>query len=568
MKPIFRHCGRAPLLGCALSCPLATLASIAFAMSLQPIIDVGLSGDVSRLAAATAAAAALACADALSAYIKNAQKKRAVSSYVKGLRLHYFQLFFQQDTALFLERDSGAHLSKLTVDAEVIGTQYCESILNLYGALWSLAVSFVCIAATQWELAVYVVVISLVSANLPGLFQRRVNASEQAYLDSSGAHIKAAQESIRNYLVIRLFQLAPAQEKRYERAASDVEKTDNARRKRAFAVDAAAGVISSISFLLIIALCMLFVLRGQLSVGYTMSVSQLLGGVMHPFEMLPGYLVACRAGKSLYRSNESELQARRRPERGRRLSLSPGENRMVLENLSFAYRPDHPPVLREISLTLDLRKKYAVVGESGSGKSTLAKLIAGLLEPTSGAVSCSGVPLREIDRGSLYDALAYQNQTVSFFDSAIRENILLGKRLPRQAWREIIAAARLEDALRRLPEGEDTVIEENGKNISGGEAQRICLARCLAKEPVFIIFDEITASLDARNAQAIERAILSLENVGVLQITHRIYEENMRQYDAIFVLKEGRLVEQGTWDQLMAMGGAFCRLAGGGTDPG
>lgn len=568
MKSIFRHCGRAPLWGYALSCPLATLASIAFAMSLQPIIDEGLSGDTGRLAAATAAAAALACADALSAYSKNVQKKRAVSSYVKGLRLHYFQLFFQQDIARFLEKDSGDHLSKLTADAEVIGNKYCENILNLYGALWSLAVSFVCIAATRWELAVYVVVISLVSANLPRLFQRKANASEQDYLDSSGAHIGAAQESIRNYLVIRLFQLTSSQIGRYARAASDVEKKDNARQKRAFAVDAAAGVISSLSFILIIALCMLFVLRGELSVGYTMSVSQMLGGVMYPFEMLPGYLVACRAGKSISRANEAELRAHRREEGGQRLCLTHRDDHITADNISFAYSAGRPLLLRELSLSLDLKKKYAVVGESGSGKSTLARLLMGLLEPTSGAVSFHGVPLREIDKSSLYDAVTYQNQTVSFFDGTIRENILLGRQLPRQAWRGIIAAARLEDTLRRLPEGEDTVIEENGKNISGGEAQRICLARCLARRPAFIIFDEIAASLDTRNAQAIERAILSLKDVGVLQITHRIYEENMRQYDAIFVLKDGRIAEQGTWDQLTAMGGEFCRLAGGGTDSG
>ena len=287
-------------------------------------------------------------ADALSAYSENVQKKRAVSSYVKGLRLHYFQLFFQQDIARFLEKDSGDHLSKLTADAEVIGNKYCENILNLYGALWSLAVSFVCIAATRWELAVYVVVISLVSANLPRLFQRKANA----------------------------------------------------RQKRAFAVDAAAGVISSLSFILIIALCMLFVVRGELSVGYTMSVSQMLGGVMYPFEMLPGYLVACRAGKSISRANE--LRAHRREEGGRRLCLTHRDDHITADNISFAYSAGRPLLLRELSLSLDLKKKYAVVGESGSGKSTLARLLMGLLEPTSGAVSFHGVPLREIDKSSLY----------------------------------------------------------------------------------------------------------------------------------------------------------------------
>ena len=551
MTAVFKHCSKKLLLCYALICPFATVTSTAFAMSLQPIIDVGLTGDGRAFVTTTAAAVIIACLSELSFYIENIIKNGVVISYTKNLRIHYFRTFFQQDIARFLEKDSAEYLSKLTVDAEVIGQKYCESMLRLYKSLWSLAISSVCIASARWELAIYVLVISCISVNLPRLFQGKANASEQDYLESSSAHIKLAQESIRNYLVIRLFKLRPSQLEQYEQAVSAVERRDNTRKKRAFAVDAAAGAISSIGFILVIALCMVFVLQGKLSVGYTMSVSQLLGGIQFPFEILPGYLVAYRSGRDLYWTNEAELQKDVKAEGGKTLRLTPTDNRMEINQMSFSYNTDHPAIFK---------KKYAVVGESGSGKSTLAKIVMGLLEPSCGDVWLNGVPLCEIDKSSLYDVITYQDQSASFFNGTIKENIVLGEQLPENTWRQIITASCLDGLLDKLPEGEFTVIEENGKNISGGEAQRICLARCLARRPSFIIFDEIAAALDTQNAAAIEKSILSLENTGILQITHRIAEENMRQYDSIFVLKGGRIAEQGTWDDLVAQKGEFYRL--------
>lgn len=561
MKTVLKHCKKFSLLGYALSCPFSAFASIAFAMSLQPIIDVGLSSDIKKFVSTTIAAIIAACISVLLSYIMNIQKKKVVISYTANLRIYYFQAYFCQDIARFLEKDSAVYLSKLTVDAEVIGKKYCESILDLYGSFWNLVVSIVCIASTRWELAIYVIIISFLSAYLPKLFQEKANSSEQDYLDSSSAHINSAQESIRNYLVIRLFKLLPSQMNKYNQIVSNLEKQDTTRQKRYFAVNAAASCISCISFILIIALCMVFVFQGKLSVGYTMSVSQLLGGVMYPFEMLPGYLVTYRAGKSIYRLNEEELRKDMSIEGGQKICLTQNKNYIEINKLSFAYAIEHPFIFNELCFTLNLKKKYAIVGESGAGKSTLAKIILGLLQPTSGTVSINGTSFSEIDKNTLYDVIAYQSQSVSFFDCSIKDNILLGKTLPETTWRQIITASCLDDMLDKLPDREFTVIEENGKNISGGEAQRICLARCLARQPAFIIFDEIAASLDTQNAIAIEKSILSLENIGVLQITHRIYEETMRQYDSILVLKDGRISEQGTWDELVNKRGDFYQLA-------
>lgn len=561
MITVFKYSNRISLLLYALILPLSTLASTAFAMSLQPIIDVGLSGDAGAFISTSAAAVIISIVSVLFAYLADTQKNKVVTSYTKNLRAHYFSAFFQQDIAHFLKKDSAAYLSKLTVDAEVVGQKFCESLLNIYKSFWSLFISFLCIALTRWELVIYVLVFSFLSVNLPKLFQKRASYSEKDYLDSSNAHINLVQESLRNYLVIRLFKLISFQTDKYERAISDVEKKNNVRQKKIFTIDAAASAISCISFVLIIASCMLLVLQGKLSVGYTMSVSQLLGGIMFPFEMLPGYLLTYRTGKSIYMENEAELQKNMKAGGNRRLCLTHTDDHIEIDKMSFAYGSDQPFTLNNIDLSLNLKKKYAVVGKSGSGKSTLAKVIMGIFDPVDGTVSFNGIPIGEIDRSNLYDIVAYQNQAASFFDDTIKENILLGKNLPEDTWNQIISASCLDDVFSKLPDKELTIINENGKNISGGEAQRICLARCLAKQPSFIIFDEIVAALDNQNAREIEKSILSLENVGILQITHRIYEENMRRFDSILVLKDGRLSEQGTWDELMAQKGDFYQLA-------
>ena len=239
-----------------------------------------------------------------------------------------------------------------------------------------------------------------------------------------------------------------------------------------------------------------------------------------------------------------------------------------LEKISFSYPQTfgHRNVLDHIDLELDMKKKYALVGASGSGKSTLANIIMGFLTPTSGSVSMNGLPISDVDQQSLYSKVAYQEQKTSFFYDTIKNNILLGSDLSRDSWEQLMKETRLSEMLSKLPDKENTVIEENGKNISGGEAQRIGLARCLAKYPDFIILDEVTASLDNRNALELEKMVLSLEGQGALVITHRIWEENMRKYDQIFVLEDGKITEQGTWDELMERKGELFRLAGQGSE--
>lgn len=559
MNQIFKQLSKPSAVLYLLVTPLSVWTSVASSLVLQPILDAGLAGDLTAFVLASAWGLILSVLDFLVYYVACTSRQRILSGYIRALRVRYFSLLLRQRPDRFLEQDTAAHLTKLTAEAETVGDKYCGSLLSLYRALWSLALSIAAIVSARWELAIVVVVFSLLTLNLPKPFQRQSDAAEAACLAANEAHMAEAQESIRGFLLIRLHRLASVRTERYAKAAGELEHRENVRRQKFFAVDSLSGAISSLSFVAVIIFAMGLVMQGKMSVGYVLSVSQLLGGVMVSFEGLPGHLLSLRSGKELFRTNETAFQEALETDGARQVMLGPA-SRLEVRDLSFSYRPDRP-LLSHIDLTLEAGKKYALVGTSGSGKSTLAKLLMGFLTPCAGAVLADGVPMGEIAKASLYGAVSYQSQSVVFFSDTIRNNILLGGTLPDRDWERVIRQARLEEMLSALPEGAEAPIGENGRNISGGEAQRLGLARCLAHRVQFMVFDEVAASLDNRNAEEIEKTILSLPEAGVLMITHRVLAENMRRYDRIFVLKDGLLVEQGTWEELMSQKGELYRLS-------
>ncbi|MCD8156764.1 MAG: ABC transporter ATP-binding protein/permease [Clostridiales bacterium] len=361
-------------------------------------------------------------------------------------------------------------------------------------------------------------------------------------------HLNKIGEAVSNFTVICVFGLFEDQRKKYDSVSEKLRDKEDARKRMAGLVQAVSMGISELSFVLIIIFAMLLLIRGRLSVGYITSLSQLLGGVMYPFEMLPGYLLAYRTGRKLYRRNEREFEDEiERPEG--KISFAEPLKEVRADHVFYGYR-NGTPVLKDICMVLEYGKKYALIGDSGSGKSTLAKLLAGFLEADEGMVTVNGRRVQDVKEELLYQKIAYQEQNISVFQDSIRNNVLLGKACTEQCWGEIIHEACLEEVLEKLQNHEDTFLEEDGRNVSGGELQRIALERSLSTDPEFMIFDEIAASLDNQNAREIERNILRLADLGILMITHHLFAENMKLYDKIFVLRNGEIAEEGTWEEL------------------
>jgi ABC-type multidrug transport system fused ATPase/permease subunit len=233
------------------------------------------------------------------------------------------------------------------------------------------------------------------------------------------------------------------------------------------------------------------------------------------------------------------------------------ESDIELKHLSFAYH--QAPILKDILLTIQHRKTTAIVGPSGSGKSTLINLLLRLYDPQSGAIIVNGRDLLEYEIGTYRDRIGYVSQDPFVFNASIKENICFGIEYTDE---EIIRAAKLAYAhefITGLPEGYNTIIGDQGLRLSGGEKQRVVIARAMLRSPILLILDEATSSLDNISEQAVQLAIDSVsKECTTVIIAHRL--STIHNADRIYALDSGKVVEFGTHGDLMKRGGAYAAM--------
>ena len=236
------------------------------------------------------------------------------------------------------------------------------------------------------------------------------------------------------------------------------------------------------------------------------------------------------------------------------------QNDSVVEysDVSFGYTGKN--VLNHISFSMKKGEMTALVGPSGSGKSTIASLLARFWDIKEGTIKLNGKDIKNISLGRLMDQISMVFQRVYLFKDTIYNNIAMGR--PSATREEVIEAAkkaRCYDLIRSLPEGFDTVIGEGGASLSGGEKQRISIARCILKDSPIVILDEATASVDADNERAIQEAISELcKNKTLLVIAHRL--KTIKDADQILVVSDGKIIERGNHDKLMKEDGIYARM--------
>ena len=231
---------------------------------------------------------------------------------------------------------------------------------------------------------------------------------------------------------------------------------------------------------------------------------------------------------------------------------------IAYDNVSFAYTDKD--VLKDVSFEVKQGQMTALVGPSGGGKSTIASLLARFWDVKSGRILIRGEDIRDVSLGSLMDQISMVFQRVYLFQDTVYNNIAIGRPdATREEVEEAAKKARCYDFIMQLPEGFDTVIGEGGASLSGGEKQRISIARCILKDSPIVILDEATASVDADNERAIQEAISELcKNKTLLVIAHRL--KTIRDADRILVVNDGRIVESGDHSELMNMNGMYAHM--------
>ena len=303
----------------------------------------------------------------------------------------------------------------------------------------------------------------------------------------------------------------------------------------------------------------LYAVRGGITIGQLSVFLSYANQYTKPFNEISGVVtelqnaLACAA--RVFELLDAEDQV---PEAENAAALQP-DGHVQLQDVSFRYLPDRP-LIEGLSLDVQPGQRIAIVGPTGCGKTTLINLLMRFYDVNSGSIKVSGTDIRDVTRASLRGSYGMVLQDTWLRAGTVRENIAYGK--PDATMDEVIAAAKAAHAhsfIRRLPDGYDTVIAEDGGNISQGQKQLLCIARVMLCLPPMLILDEATSSIDTRTEVRIQKAFARMmQGRTSFIVAHRL--STIREADLILVMKDGHIVEQGNHDQLLAQGGFYAKL--------
>ena len=303
----------------------------------------------------------------------------------------------------------------------------------------------------------------------------------------------------------------------------------------------------------------LYAVRGGITIGQLSVFLSYANQYTKPFNEISGVVtelqnaLACAARVFELLDAEDQL-----PEAENAAALQP-DGHVQLQDVSFRYLPDRP-LIEGLSLDVQPGQRIAIVGPTGCGKTTLINLLMRFYDVNGGSIKVSGTDIRDVTRASLRGSYGMVLQDTWLRAGTVRENIAYGK--PDATMDEVIAAAKAAHAhsfIRRLPEGYDTVIAEDGGNISQGQKQLLCIARVMLCLPPMLILDEATSSIDTRTEVRIQKAFARMmQGRTSFIVAHRL--STIREADVILVMKDGHIVEQGSHDQLLAQGGFYAKL--------
>ena len=590
---------------------VGSLMVVATPLLLQRIIDDGVANEDRRLVIILAAlVAVVAVAEAVLNLLQRWFSSRIGEGLIYDLRTDVFGHVQRQSVAFFTRTQTGSLVTRLNSD--VIGAQqaFTSTLSGVVSNVLSVTVVLVTMLALSWQITVVALLV------VPGLLlpARRVGR-RLAGLRRRGMELNAElgnrmteRFNVAGALLVKLFGDPQREDAEFAERAARVREIGVRTAMSSRVFFAALGAMASLATALVYGVGGVLAIDGVVTIGTLVAFAGLLGRLYGPVTALSNVQVDVMSALVSFERVFEVLDLRPMiTDAEDAVDLPEGPLDVELDDVRFAYpqadqvsivslegeptrnadaladggepaaavaveavdadprEVDETPhggeeVLKGITLRVDPGTMLALVGPSGAGKTTLSTMVARLYDPTSGAVRIAGLDLRQVRQASLHRAVGVVTQDAHLFHDTVRANLLYAR--PDASEAELfdaLRAAHVEPLVQRLPEGLDTVVGERGHRLSGGEKQRVAIARLLLRSPRIVVLDEATAHLDSESEAAVQQALDSaMAGRTSIVIAHRL--STVRKADSIAVVDRGRIVEQGTHAELLHAGGLYAEL--------
>jgi len=515
------------------------------AIVLQQILDIAVSGtteDVKKLLIIVAVySMILAAGWLIERYVKNTFLEKALRQLKKEL----FVRLTGKNISSFTKESTGSYLSVFTNDIISIENNYLQ---NIFGIILNCFYFLTAIIIMLWYdplLTICAIGMLIVSFVISIVFGSKLTKEEKIVSDQNENFVSLLKDLLSGFPVMKSFQAEPELTTLFANANQTLEHKKCHRRKTEGLINLVGNTCGLVVQAGVMLLGAYFTIEGRITAGVLIAFVQLMNYLIMPVQQIPPALANKKAAEGLLSKMENLLSANQSTEQG--IALSNLNKGIRFENVSFGYE-DGQTLLDNVNLHFEHGKSYAIVGASGSGKSTILNLLLGGYPQYSGKIMMGDSELKEISSESLYQHMAVVQQNVYIYNHTIENNITMFRNYPSKHLQTVLEKAGLTKLV--AEKGLSYPCGENGSGLSGGEKQRISIARSLLRNPHILLMDEATSALDAENTACIEQMITQAQNMTRIVVTHKLTPSTLKQYDRIIVLQNGRIAGNGTYTEL------------------